>query len=733
MNLDMRTVMLCYVVGSAICASMIVLIWRQHRQRWDGLGWCFANSLTQLVAIALIVLRGTVPDWVSIIIGNILIVSGVIMLYEGLARFMQQRIAQTHNVVLLAVFAVVHAYFTLVHPNLAAREINVSVGLLVICAQCAWLLLRQGQSGLSAAHWLGMLFVGHCLISVVRIILIISRPPGIDFFARSIALEVWVFIAYQALFIALTFGLVALVNHRLVWEMQLQGEALRLSEDKFAKAFHASPDAILITHPRDGRIVDVNEGFCRLSGYTREEAVDTSILTLELWADPGERAKFLEALQVQGFARDCEYDFIVKSGVRLTCLCFSEIIKLEGEAHILSVVRDITAARRAEAALRESETRLRAIGDNLPASQIYQLMLLPDGTQRFTYVSNGVEQLHECTATEAIADPTLLFNRVVEEDREGMRLATEKAICEMSVYDHEVRIRRKSGETRWHRHIFKPRQGSTGDFFFDGLEMDITEQHQAQEERERLIAELDAFSHTVAHDLKAPLTAVIGYADLLLADAKPSLAANHQKLLSRVMWAGRKMANIVDELLLMADMRGVAVEVHPIDMARVVAESLKRLAFMREEYQAQIHVPPDWPIVLGYQSWLEEVWVNYLSNAIKHGGRSPQVELGADVLPDRMVRFWVRDHGSGIADQDLGQLFMGAGPEPRVRAGGHGLGLSIVKRIVERLGGEVGVERADGHGSCFYFTLPLAEEVVPQTKTKRRRRVEARWAEEMLQ
>jgi signal transduction histidine kinase len=185
-----------------------------------------------------------------------------------------------------------------------------------------------------------------------------------------------------------------------------------------------------------------------------------------------------------------------------------------------------------------------------------------------------------------------------------------------------------------------------------------------------------------------------------------------QKYCRIIMQNGQKVNNIIDELLLLASVRTEEVVLEPLeDMADIVAEVQSRLAYMIEEYQADLVLPSNWPAALGYGPWIEEVWTNYLSNAIKYGGRPPRVELGATVQQDRMVRFWVRDNGAGLTPQDQEKLFA---PFARLNLGrieGHGLGLSIVQRILEKLGGRVGVESQgiSGQGTIFSFYLPVCE------------------------
>ncbi len=147
-------------------------------------------------------------------------------------------------------------------------------------------------------------------------------------------------------------------------------------------------------------------------------------------------------------------------------------------------------------------------------------------------------------------------------------------------------------------------------------------------------------------------------------------------------------------------------ELVPMNMSHIVTEAKQRLLQMIETHQPEISLPDEWPTALGYAPWVEEVWVNYLSNAIKYGGRPPRLRLGAKTMPDGAVCFWIQDNGPGLTREDQARLFTPFTQLDRIRANGHGLGLSIVQRIVEKLNGQVGVVSQVGHGSVFTFTLP---------------------------
>jgi signal transduction histidine kinase len=218
--------------------------------------------------------------------------------------------------------------------------------------------------------------------------------------------------------------------------------------------------------------------------------------------------------------------------------------------------------------------------------------------------------------------------------------------------------------------------------------------------------ELDAFAHTVAHDLKGPIGVIIGFSEALEENLEAIPPEDVLRYLRTITRNGRRMNSIIKELLLMASVRTTQLKIAPVDTAAVVKEALDRLAYITDNKQVEIVQPKSWPVALGYEPWIEEVWVNYISNAIKYGGDPPRVELGATKQPDGSVRFWTLDNGPGIEAEDRERLFIPFSQLQPIRAQGHGLGLSIVRRIVEKLGGSVGVDSQAGQGSVFFFTLP---------------------------
>ncbi len=217
--------------------------------------------------------------------------------------------------------------------------------------------------------------------------------------------------------------------------------------------------------------------------------------------------------------------------------------------------------------------------------------------------------------------------------------------------------------------------------------------------------ELEDYAHTVAHNLKNPLAVLVITSDLIT-DIPDLTRKELKEYLEQIRSVAYEMDSIINNLLLLSQANRVDAPAEALDMVSIVANIRKRLNHMIKARRARVSFPETWPTAIGYAPWVEEVWANYLSNALKYGGEPPVIELGATSRSDGMVRFWIRDHGPGIPPDAQRRLFTPFTQLGRNHEGGHGLGLAIVLQIVEKLGGQVGIESELGQGSLFFFTLP---------------------------
>ncbi len=221
----------------------------------------------------------------------------------------------------------------------------------------------------------------------------------------------------------------------------------------------------------------------------------------------------------------------------------------------------------------------------------------------------------------------------------------------------------------------------------------------------RLVRDLDAYTETVARDLKTPLAAVIQCIDTVEA-AKHEMTRESTHYLRSAGSACDRMTETIDALLSFAQLRAWDdIKLEPLDMKRIVDSALQRLSATIAKSGADVVLPDQWQAAVGHPVWVEEVWANYISNAIEYGGTPPRVEVGAWPDGRGMLRCWVRDNGPGLDENQRAQLFTEFTRLEPGRTEGHGLGLSIVRRIVEKLGGNVGCDSLPGKGSTFWFTL----------------------------
>jgi diguanylate cyclase (GGDEF)-like protein/PAS domain S-box-containing protein len=372
--LDLKTVLFDYVISNAICTAVMISLYLQNRRRAPELAVWVAAFLLHIVGLLMIFLRGVIPDFLSIVLGNTLTVSNSLVLLFGLERYFHKKASHWINLIILGLFFGLHIYFTFAHPSLLFRTLNFSIFLLIFNIQLAWLLLRRVDiRERPATRVTGFLFLTNSLFSIARIVTDLVSNPGTELFHSGLP-DTLIILTYQMLFIALTFTLFLIVNRHLVRDLeddiQVRARtelALRKSEEKFSKAFHNVPDVLIISRVDDGKILEVNESFESLSGYTRAEALGRTTVELNIWSSAAERQTFVELVRTNGKVRNFETYLHQKSGQSIICLVSGETIQLEQGECFLLLVHDITERKIIEQAERDQRVLAEALRDTATA------------------------------------------------------------------------------------------------------------------------------------------------------------------------------------------------------------------------------------------------------------------------------------------------------------------------------------------------------------------------------
>jgi PAS domain S-box-containing protein len=379
------------------------------------------------------------------------------------------------------------------------------------------------------------------------------------------------------------------VVERLLDDQRKTFEALLAAEARYHTAFRVSPDAIVLTSLPEGTLLEVNEGFEKLFGHSRDEALGRTTLELELWADLEDRDRLFAALRKAESVRDLEVRFRTRSGEERLGLMSARKTRIDGATTLISIIRDVTAQRRAEAVRRRAE----------------------------------------------------------EERQAALRELEEKN------------------------------------------------------------AELERFTYTVSHDLKSPLITIRGFLGFLEKDAADGDAERLKRDLERIRAATGTMGRLLDELLELSRIGRLMNLPEKVRLTELGKEAVEMLDGSIAAAGVEVKIDPWLPTVEGDRQRLLEVYQNLIDNAVKFMGdqEEPRVEIGQRPDGDGVV-LWVRDNGIGIDPrykERVFQLFERLEPD---RFEGTGIGLALVKRIVEVHGGRIWIESdGPGRGTTLCFTL----------------------------
>ena len=469
---DIKTLMMLYVIVNFISAGAVAVIWSQNRGRFAGISFWLADMILQAAGSALIVLRGQVPDLVSMTLANTMIMAGALIILIGLERFTGVKGRQVHNYLLLSVFIPVSAYFVLVQPNLLVREIAISAITAILTFQCCWLLLRRVDPGMRQVTLLtGIVFAVYAAFSLARLILHIVFPPQSSDYFKSGAVDALAITVYIVLSICLTISLVLMVNRRLLADVKGQ-------EEKFTTAFHSSPYAITLTRPADGEIFEVNDGFVDITGYQNAEIIGKTTVDLHLWVREEDRLAVIKELAQGREVHGTEYEFRSKTGKVLTGLFSASLITVNNEKCILSSIADITERKQAEETLRSTDEKYRSLVENI--NDVFYTL---DNQGNITYVSPVVERFTRYKVGDLIGKPFIPL--IYPDDLPGL-LDSLNRLVSGELEPWEFRILDKDGRIIFVRTSSRPLYKDGEIMGITALMTDITERKQMQQKLEEM-------------------------------------------------------------------------------------------------------------------------------------------------------------------------------------------------------------------------------------------------------
>lgn len=338
----MRTIFIIMVIINAVCTLLLSFSWNKGNTSYAGINFWVADFFLQTLAQLLIALRGIIPDWISIIVGNSMAISGAILGYIGLSHFLNKRSKNKYNIALIISFISIFSYFTLINPNLEVRHLIGSFFWLVMNLRCLHIMICKVER--STRSFTKPLIYAYGLIAFVNGLRIVKffvvQGSGNDYF-KSGTFEKLVLIMMLAMFVILTYSIVLTFNKRLLEDMNKQ-------EKKYNNIFSSSPNAIMITCIKDGRILEVNYGFVEMFKYQDQDIIGRTTEGLKIWPRKEDRERFVGEMKDSGRVRNLEMDFRKKTGEMMTGLLSADIIEVDGEDVILSVTNDISIRKAME-------------------------------------------------------------------------------------------------------------------------------------------------------------------------------------------------------------------------------------------------------------------------------------------------------------------------------------------------------------------------------------------------
>lgn len=579
MKFDVRTFI--FILGILQLIQVLIFSYQYSAIKGiKGLGWWWLWSATETFGFLIILLR-TVPALIHIVIifQDIILFSGTLFLYVGVMKFFDRKINLKFLISFFALFVILHLSFIFIKDDITARSLIFATSISAISFITAASIYRNKTKPIElTANLNTAIFVLHGIIFAWRSIMIISGTRFDDMFENSL-FNLLPYIDSLIASLLWTFGLIIMLNQK------LNGE-ISETKSRFELIFYNSPVAAAISRMNDGKLIDFNETFSKIAGYTREDITGRSTLEIHFWKNPLARSEMIKILKDKGYCENLEVQLLHKGGIDFTGLFSARVISLGGVPHILSVTRDITEMKRA---------------------------------------------------------------------------------------DEEMRLK--------------------------------------NEELKKINIEKDKFFSIIAHDLRNPFTAFMGYSEMMVEEL-PSMTMDQIKdIATNLRNTSTNLFGLLENLLEWSKAEQGMIRVNPVSVSLLplITESISKIIDSASAKRISIdYFISDELNAYADTHIFQTVIRNLVSNAVKFTPEGGKIVIAAKEYQDSGVEISVTDSGIGMSPEMVQNLFRLDGQINRKGTRGEpstGLGLILCKGFIEKLGGRIWVESQEGSGSVFHFTI----------------------------
>jgi PAS domain S-box-containing protein len=499
-------------------------------------------------------------------------------------------------------------------------------------------------------------------------------------------------------------------------------QAIRASELDYRRLFEAAREGILILDAKTGRIHDVNPFLIELLGFSHSEMVGKTVGELSPCKDKELDKNLLDRLPKDRYVHYENLVLKTRDGRKIDVEFVSNVYEAGDLKAIQCNIRDITERKRTENQLKAS---FREISDLKCALDEHAIVSITDAQGKITYVNDKFCAICKYAREELLGQDHRLVNSGYHSEEFMRGLWT--AIKQGRVWHGDIKNKAKDGSFYWVETTIVPflnDQGQPRQYIV--IRADITERKRGEEQirvlnaelEQRVIErtaqlqaankELEAFSYSVSHDLRAPLRHITGFAEMLQKDAAPSLAQANLRHLTIITQAAKRMGNLIDDLLTFARLGRAELRKTEVNLDQLVRETLGDFQMETKGRNIVWEIQP-LPAVRADRDLLRLALVNLISNAVKFTGARAQAKIEIGGVPNGKGEavIFIRDNGAGFDPQYAGKLF---GVFQRLHSQnqfeGTGIGLANVQRIIHLHGGRTWAEGVVEGGATFYFSIP---------------------------